>query len=252
MKNLLLIVFLIFCARPLHAQMNFVSEFRYITASGYANAYPPPAPGSVYSETRLPLAIYGGFSETVSSNAESFSPGTGPYGLDVSAIASSSARQQSTITSSHVSVHSHVQSQSSSLLSAWGGACRGEGISFFEISFTVPESLAYELTLDRTRFAHSYPSLQSACTLTPYGESPILNLPLSYFSNGQVFSGTLDPGKIYTLSLFTSTVSTTPDPFGELGSLTADMTFTVVPEPSSFLLLGLTLGGFFIYRFKRD
>lgn len=251
MKNLL-IVFLIFCARLLHAQMSFVSESRYITASGYANAYAPPATGSVYSETRVPSVPYGGFSDTVSSNAQSFSPGTGPFGLDVSAIASSSARQQSTITSSQLSVHSHVQSQSSSLLSAWGGDCRGQGISFFEVTFTVPEFLTYELTLDRTRFSHSFPSLESTCSLTPFGESAILNLPLSFFSNGQVFSGTLDPSKTYTLSFFTSTVSTIPDPFGELGSLTADLTFTVVPEPSSLLLLSLAFGGFFIYRLKRS
>lgn len=247
------ILFLILLLAPAgngFAQMTLISASRTIAVSGSADAGGPGG-ASTYSQTQSPSSQFAPFNSMVTSNASALNPGAGPQGLDVSAMANSRASQDSTISSSQFSVRTDVLSQTSSLLPTWPGTCRGEASSTFEVRFKVASLQTYELTLDRSRFAHSFPTIEATFTLSPVDGESILYLPLSQFSNGQTFTGTLDPNVTYRLNLFLSTISTTPDPFGELGTVSADLTFTVVPEPSSLVLLGLALGTFASIRLAR-
>jgi hypothetical protein len=220
------------------AGIYLLSEDRMVKVFGSASA--SPTVQETYSQSQGPDAPFTTFSGQISSNAGAYSFGTGAYGLDVSAYSSSRAFQQSSVSAAGFSFHSDVIAQTWSQLPTWGGSCLGVAESSFLVTFNVTEAQPFVLNFNRFMFAHDYPFVDVSCTLESQ-DGVLLDLPRTFPLYGQTFSGMLEPGNTYSLSICLKTIAGIPDPLGELGVASADLTFSLVPEPAAGLLLGLGL-----------
>lgn len=230
------------CVAPSYAGIYFISDGRSVSASGHANSGQGTAD---FQRSDLPNPSFSDFATTVNSNAASYSAGTGPNGLDVSAYSSSIALQRSSVSSSGFYMYSHVAAQTWSDLPTWGGVCGAVAESIFSITFSVAEMHGFELSFDRSFFAHDYPNLIATCSLSSLESGLIFEVPTSPLG-GELYTGTLLPDQTYTLDILLRASAGLPDPLSELGIVTAEMYFNIVPEPSTFALL--SLGAAFLLR----
>ena len=229
------------------AAIYLVSETRSVSASGSVDAGPGTA--SSYYVSQGPSVPFSAFSANVSSNAGAYSYGTGPYGLDVSAYASSFASQQSDVSANGFHFYSQVLAQTWSQLPTWGGFCQGIGESTFYVTFGVTDTTPFELTFNRNVFVHDNASALASCILLSPNGTLIDLSPMQY--NGVTYAGILQANTIYTLNVLLHTEANWPDPLGELGSVNGSINLSLVPEPSSIALLGIGLAGFVAMRRKR-
>jgi len=233
----------------LQAQVNWLTDNRQVTASGYGTI--PSEVSSNYFDTATPPALFGPFDGNVSGNSDV----TGTVILDgdtynATCGGSSSAMQNSSLAGNQFNFSSYVWAGTGGFPGSGGESPQllpyGEGDSSCELTFNVNSPQTWSLALD---FNQHYGNLSADWNLFSARAGSILGIPVQN-PNGPPFyyQGTLAPGDTYTLVISLSASRNTPDPVGDSSGAGISANFLVVPEPSCFALIGMGLPGLFALR----
>lgn len=231
-------------AGRVYAQINYLSDNRSVSVSGHSlyvdsSTDPSTVYSNGYSYFQTPASPYSDFHGSVGGGLSG--------GLYIGNVISS-ASQDSGMTPNQIQVSSGIFVYSGFFS---GNGQYGDALSSFAVAFSVSSPLEYTLSTD---WSYSYywgdywvPN-SGGCTLVSASQGLIWqSLPLqpswddSEDSRLDSFSGVLEPGDIYTLSVSMATDSAYQDTPPTTGDYSADVALTTVPEPNSLVMLALGL-----------
>ncbi len=224
----------------LQAQVNWLTDNRSVTASGYVQV--PPMPVLNYLATKTPSASFATFNGNVSGTVDENYPGPPTAGGD------SQAAQNSSLSGNQFNF-------SSSLSAATGGVGQNctvysEADSFSELTFSVNSPQTWSLAVD---LVDPYGNVSASWNLISAQVGLLLGAPIPNPDPSGLpiyYQGTLAPGDTYTLTFALDASQNAPDPAGDDSQVSIDATFSVVPEPSSYALMVMGLTGLFALKRK--
>jgi hypothetical protein len=232
----------------LQAQVNWLTDNRFVTASGHGQI--PTEVSSNYFATATPATSFGSFNKKVSGTCDVY--GTVLMDGDTYSAqcgGSSSATQNSFLTGNQFNFSSYVWAGTGGLP---GGGVEspqllpyGEGDSFCEMTFSVNSPQTWSLAGDlvdpygNASVNWNLISAQAGSILGAPCQNPDPNSPSIYYQ------GSLTPGDTYTLTFSLNASRNMPDPLGDSSSAGVEAIFSVVPEPSSYALMVLGLTSLF-------
>ena len=231
-----------------YAQISYLSDNRSVSTYGYRVYQDDAEPhalhtNDVYSHFQTPASPYSDFQGNVSDNTYS--------------SIHSSASQDSGLMPNQIQFSSSIYVLSSLFWSLQPSgplspyAQHVEASSSFAVTFSVSSPLEYTLSTDwsysQDFTEYSVPN-SGGCTLVSASQGLIWqSLPLQVtwpINNGSrlySFSGVLEPGNTYTLSVSMTTYSYYTDTPPTTGNYGADVVLATVPEPNSLMMLALGL-----------
>jgi hypothetical protein len=235
-------------ASHLQAQVNWLTDNRYVTVTGNAQIAQQTSISN-YSATATPATSFGSFGGNVSDSLDVSGPAL-EYGQTLTAEcgSSSTATQNSSLTDNQLNFSSTVFAGTGG--TGWANDqqfCYGEADTYCQLTFSVSSTQRWSLSLNpdlRTSNLSFGWDLSSALNGSILGaEKPNPDGPTPYYY------GTLDTGDTYTLTIYLNTFENQPDPSeGRNSEASLDATFSVVPEPSSSGLIVMGLTGLFALR----
>jgi hypothetical protein len=221
----------------------WLSDTRYVSVSG--NAQTPPGNPAAYAYSQNSAPGVPGFSGNQSGAADVTGPGPNESGGTPRAHADSAANQYSELNGSGLSFNAFVSAITGGWNSGSPELCYAEAISSLQVSFSVAVASSWTMTVDCLPYGNAALSWD----LISAEHGSVLGDPLSW--GPRTYGGQLLPGDIYTLNFYLAATSNTPNPFGHLSSASQTITFSVVPEPSTGLLLGVGLLALIWHRARK-
>lgn len=227
------------------AQIIYLSDDRSITVSGGISV-PNYGPGIFesysggYSSSTSPAAPFMELNTDVTGSASLFVSN----GVEQSTYTTRAEAQQTSILNSSGIYYASDPVGPSPILG--GPSDSGCASSFLTVSFMVPAQLTYNLT------AWNALGFNQDFSFTALGPDPWSSAQPN-LDGSSTWSGQLDPGVVYTLSLKTFTDEEWPNM--ELitpGISGMQVDLTVVPEPEPIWLLVLGLAGLVAFNSKRS
>jgi hypothetical protein len=246
-------------ANCLQAQVNWLTDNRYVTVSGYAQIASQGI-SSNYSATATPSSSFAAFNGSITGEASvrstvlSDSPTRDGLQLSVGLPLygdswAQQASQNSSLTGNEFSFSSLDGAYTdggveTSFVEVVGDSVYAESDSYCQLTFNVNSPQTWNLILGMNSLVKGN---IYAANASLQDSSSIQDFPLGFYP--QSYSGTLIPGHTYTLTLDIRAVSNSGDPVTS-AEIDYSADFSIVPEPSSYALLGIGLTGLFALRRK--
>lgn len=239
---ILIMAMALLAAGRVHAQVTLLSDNRSVSVS--VEAPSPPALNSSDSGTQTPSTPFGDLNLKLNRSI-------GWQEVDgwQADPASASAIQNATFSSSQITLDSHLSVSVGGDPYGYhfppGASGTAQAISYFEVTFSIAGPLEYSYLFD---FDIS-PTLQTAdCTLSSVNHG----VQQLFRTHETPITGLLETDT-YTLSFNLSILAAGDQAGDNYGSMTFTLApdLTVIPEPSTSLLLGLALFGLLALKAKR-
>jgi hypothetical protein len=197
-----------------------------VSYSGYSGSATPSAPFADFQGGASGTAIYvGGFSNPINGQVSLFTN-----------TATITDVQKSFLHSQELYFNSsEFGSGSPSSANGWSA----QALSSLKVTFSVSDPVTYNLIVqglgDPIASFDSYNLSSANQGVLASGDTRTM-IQMQDYGNRLSYSGTFNPGDVYTLTLESQGGANGPAPFGDGGGLLADL---VVPEPSMTALAGL-------------
>lgn len=240
------ILFALLIARGAQGQINVISQNQAMSVSGNVFIHNL---SSNYTFSATSGSVGGDITLT-DSNADQFGFSCMMAGFR------STANMQSGQGNNGLFCDSRVQARGFGPVDGSSGNGNGDASSGYQVSFTVSSPLAFQMSVSNFNFAAPYGgevgfnytfTLSSANQGFIGGWSSGGEIPNP---GGSTFTGILEPGDIYTFQDFIETGGQVEDPNSETGAVGADVTLSLVPEPSAVWLFGIGVVAFGALRMR--
>ena len=224
--------------------VDFISDSRNVSVSGFAQASPLPATN--YSSSQAPSTPFADFQGSVGGNAQSTYLAERPQ-------ASSGASQNSSLSATAIDFNTYVFVTGRGSGTYGGESLLAQASSSLSVSFSVASPTIYDLSFPSaggiaiySQFYSHFDFLSanngSVSAIVDSDQSGLPGITSSYM-------GILQPGNIYTIDATLKLGTDLADPIGGFSNFnygfSMDLTtpeLSSVPEPSANLLLGMGAG----------
>jgi hypothetical protein len=230
-------------AIQLQAQVNWLTDNRYVTVSGYGQI-PSAGVSSNYSATAIPSTSFAAFNGSISGEAYlqgGVFTGTQPNMVDSYATAT----QTSSLAGDQFDFNSGINVYTGGLGYDQQVLCYGESDSYCQLTFSVNSPQTWNLSVGFVgSLPYGGPRSSVSWDLTSVQNGSVLGALTENSQNSDepyLYQGTLMPGDTYSLSLSLHAYDNQPVSIGDDAGGGVIATFSVVPEPSSYALMVIGL-----------
>jgi hypothetical protein len=224
------------------AQLNYLTDNRYVSISGSAFVPSEPSVSSNYTASAASAGLFGSFSASFNQSATVqgwvTNAGINPPGYTfATSQAVSRAAQDSALDPNQITFSSQLYGYGNMDMSQLAGGYAHAESSYLQVSFYVTSPQNYVISDGLASYLHDYyNSVSGSLSSQNHGSLPVYPYVPGAFWN----SGTFYPDDTYTLTLSLSG-GASGDPVDSLVSLEDNgpgWSLTIVPEPSAATLTG--------------